>query len=82
MDLDLVIAWGSDFFDNYPTFCYVAGGVLLALTLWKPVKALKTILLVVVLLAGLYVAFLLIDSLQIGAKLKGQGIHKSEKVGE
>jgi len=79
MDLHQVIDWGFDFYLRYPIFCYVVAGVLLVLILWKPAKVLKTAFLLLILLALLYAAFFLINSMNIGVQVKEQGIQKMEK---
>ena len=79
MDLDLLVDWGYDFYASQPAFCYVLAGVLLVLLLWKPAKVVKTALLILILLAILFAAFFMIDSMKVGMQVKEQGIEKMEK---
>jgi len=79
MDIDLLVDWGFDFYAHNQIFCLVAGGVLLILVLWKPLKVLKTAFLVLILLAILYAAFFLIDSMKVGVQVKEHGVQRMEK---
>ncbi len=79
MMLDNLLAWAGDFYARYPIFCYVAGGVLLLLVLWKPAKILKNIFLLLVLLAVIYFAVQVFGSLETGIKLKDKGTKRTEE---
>jgi hypothetical protein len=78
MELHTVTAWAEDFYARYPIFCYLAGGIMLLLTLWKPAKILKNLFLVMVLLTIIYFAMQLFGSLQTGMILKDQGSKRTE----
>jgi hypothetical protein len=79
MDLEHLFDWGYTFYVQYPVFCYVAGGILLLLVLWKPFKVLKSAFLVLVLVAIVYIAFYLIDSMNVGLDVKDKAVHRTEK---
>jgi hypothetical protein len=79
MDFKQVFAWMRDFYANYPIFCYMAAGILLVLLLWKPVKVLKTALLVFILLVVFSGIFYLIDSMKTGIRIEKQGMQQTEK---
>ncbi len=67
------------FYHDNSVFCMVAGGILVVLLLWKPVKVLKGIILLIILAAVLYVAIRLVDSVNFGSSLKKSGIERTEK---
>ncbi len=79
MDFQLFIDWANSFYQQYPLFCYVAGGALLLLSLWKPRKVLRSLLLALILVALLYISFWLIDSINFGKDLTEKGIQRSEQ---
>ncbi len=79
MDFQLFIDWTNSFYQQYPLFCYVAGGALLLLSLWKPRKVLRSLLLALVLMVILYISFWLIDSINFGKGLTEKGIQRSEQ---
>jgi len=79
MDFQLFIDWVNSFYQQYPLFCYVAGGALLLLSLWKPRKVLRSLLLALVLMVILYISFWLIDSINFGKGLTEKGIQRSEQ---
>lgn len=79
MDVQQIVAWGESFYGQYPLFCYIAGGLLLLLALWKPFKVLKNVCLLLVLVAVVAAAFYLIDSMNFGVKIKNKAIHRTEK---
>lgn len=79
MNLDLLFAWLNDFYQHYPIFCYVAGGIVLLFCLIKPVKAIQYLFLALVLSGLLYFGYYLLDSLNVGIKAKSEGIQRSEK---
>ena len=79
MDFELLIDWANSFYQQYPIFCYVLGGALLLMALWKPRKVLRSLLLALILVALLYFSFWLIDSINFGKDLTEKGIQRSEQ---
>lgn len=79
MDSNRMIEWGLNFYSRSPEFCYVVAGILLVLLLWKPLKVLKTALLLSILAAIIAISFYLIDSMDVGRKIKKDAIHRTEK---
>lgn len=79
MDFAPIFDWAINFYSQYPQFCYIVGGILLVLVLWKPAKVLKNALLLLVLLLVVYVAFYMVDSMNFGKKIKEEAIHRTEK---
>ena len=79
MDLNPLIDWTVDYYARYPIFCYAAGGILLLLTLWKPIKVLKNAFLLLILLTLLYFGSQLIGSLEVGMKASDKAAKRTEE---
>ena len=79
MDFSALIDWVRDAFAAYPVVCYGLGGGLLLLLFWKPAKTLKFLALFVIVLALLYGALVLTDSITSGVKVKEGGLQKMQK---
>ncbi len=79
MDLQPLLDWGLSFYHRYPEFCYVAAGVLVLLALWKPFKVLRAACVMLVLAVLVYIGFFLINSMNVGIKVKDKAIHRTEK---
>jgi len=79
MDMQQLLDWPSSFYNQYPVFCYVAGGVVLLLIFWKPRNALKNLLFLLVLVLVLYICLTLVQSIDFGISVKDKEIHKTEK---
>ena len=78
MDLQPLFAWVQDLYSSDPIYFYLAGAILLLLTLWQPVKMLKRALLLLVMLVVLYICFFLIDSMKTGVDVKQKAAHRTE----
>ena len=79
MDFQPLLDWCFNFYAQYPIFCYVLAGVLLLLALWKPVKVIKTALLVLVLIVILYICITIVNSMMGGMQSKEKAVHRTEK---
>ena len=79
MDFQPLFDWTYNFYLQYPTFCYVIGGGMLLLALWKPLKVLKGILLLLLLALILYLCFFMIKSINFSMDVKEKAIHRTEK---
>jgi len=79
MDFQPLFDWTYTFYIQYPIFCYLLAGVLVLLTLWKPVKVLKASCLILVLAGILYICFSLIGSMNAGVNIKEKAINRTEE---
>ncbi len=79
MDIQQLLDSASSFYHRYPIFCYVAGALIILVVLWKPRKALKNLLLLLVLGLILYIGLTLVSSVDFGIAVKDKAIHRTEK---
>ena len=79
MDFQQILDWGLSFYRQQPIFCYVALGILLLFSLWKPLKALKTACLLLVLVTLIYVSFYFLETMNFGIDAKSKAIQQTEK---
>jgi len=79
MGIQTLIDWAHTFFVQYSVFCYVLGGIILLLILWKPAKVLKTTFLILILLIILYACFYLLGIMNLGIDVKDKAIYRTEK---
>ena len=78
MNFQPLFDWAYNFYLQYPIFCYVIGGGMLLLVLWKPLKVFKGILLMLVLATIVYLCFCMTNSINIGIGVKEKAIHRTE----
>ncbi len=79
MNFQPLFNWAYSFYLQYSIFCYVIGGVVLLLVFWKPLKVLKSILLMLVLALILYLCFIMTQSVDFSIGVKEKAIHRTEK---
>ena len=79
MDFQPILNWFNNIYLQYPILCYVIGGAILVLVLWKPLKVLKFFLLMLVLALIVYACLYLTKAIDFGIATKETEMNRTLK---
>lgn len=79
MDFQTLLNWLNNIYLQYPILCYAIGGAILIFALWKPLKVLKFILLMLVLALIVYAGLYFTKAIDFGIATKETEMNRTLK---